>query len=130
MTFYQLIKKKYFRLKKKCKVKALENNPQKKGICIKANITMAPRKPNSAKRQVVKVRLCNGYYLVVFVPGEQHNTLKIHSSVMIEGRGCRDLPGINYHAIRGLCDLQSIPDRRKSRSKYGTKLYKTKQKIK
>jgi len=40
--------------KKKNKVAALQQNPQKKGICLKV-FTMTPKKPNSALRKVVRI---------------------------------------------------------------------------
>lgn len=39
--------------------KLLEKNPQKKGICLRVSI-MAPNKPNSAKRKVVRAQVANG----------------------------------------------------------------------
>lgn len=121
-TFYLKKKKKIFKLKKK-KRKALKNCPQKRGVCLKV-MTMTPRKPNSALRQVARVRLSTGKRLIIFIPGENYNNLKIHSSVLIAGVGARDVPGNHYHAIRGVLDLQSIPTRRNGRSKYGTKRIK------
>jgi small subunit ribosomal protein S12 len=32
-----------------------------------------------------------------------------------------DLPGVRYHIIRGTLDAAGVEDRRRSRSKYGTK---------
>jgi len=33
----------------------------------------------------------------------------------------KDLPGVKYKVIRGVFDLQGIPNRSQARSKYGTK---------
>jgi small subunit ribosomal protein S12 len=33
----------------------------------------------------------------------------------------RDLPGVRYHVIRGTLDSIGVQERRKSRSKYGSK---------
>jgi hypothetical protein len=41
--------------------------------------------------------------------------------VLVRGRGPRDLPGVNYHAIRGKGDFPPLLNRRKCRSKYGAK---------
>ena len=32
-----------------------------------------------------------------------------------------DLPGVRYHIVRGALDLQGVNNRKKARSKYGTK---------
>jgi small subunit ribosomal protein S12 len=39
--------------------KLLKQNPQKKGICVRISI-MAPNKPNSAKRKVVRAQVSTG----------------------------------------------------------------------
>lgn len=109
--------------KTKKKRKALENCPQKRGVCLKV-MTMTPRKPNSALRQVARVRLSTGRRLIIFIPGESFNNLKIHSSVLVAGIGARDIPGNHYHAVRGVLDLQGVGSRKKGRSKYGTKKIK------
>jgi len=41
--------------------------------------------------------------------------------VMIRGGRVKDLPGVRYTIIRGTLDAAGVQDRRKSRSKYGTK---------
>lgn len=81
---------------------------------------MTPKKPNSALRKVAKVRLTNGMEVNAYIPGEGHN-LQEHSIVMIRGGRVKDLPGIRYHIIRGTLDTQGVQNRRKSRSRYGTK---------
>lgn len=40
---------------------------------------------------------------------------------MIRGGRVKDLPGVRYHVIRGTLDTLGVADRRKGRSKYGTK---------
>jgi hypothetical protein len=49
------------------------------------------------------------------------NKLNPHSMVLVRGKGPRDLPGVNYHAIRGKGDFPPLMNRRKGRSKYGAK---------
>jgi small subunit ribosomal protein S12 len=49
-----------------------------------------------------------------------HN-LQEHSVVLIRGGRVKDLPGVRYHVIRGTLDSIGVQDRRKSRSKYGSK---------
>lgn len=99
---------------------ALDNCPFKKGVCIRVFV-MAPKKPNSAKRKVAKVRLVNKQEIIAYIPGEGHN-LQEHSVVLIRGGRVKDLPGVRYHIVRGVFDLQGVRDRKQSRSKYGVSL--------
>ena len=98
---------------------ALKKSPQKKGVCLRV-YTRTPKKPNSAIRKVARVRLTNGIDIIAYIPGEGHN-LQEHSVVLVRGGRVKDLPGVRYHLIRGVYDLQGIPSRKNSRSKYGTK---------
>ncbi|MEJ7768622.1 MAG: 30S ribosomal protein S12 [Chitinophagaceae bacterium] len=79
-----------------------------------------PKKPNSALRKVAKVRLTNKIEVIAYIPGEGHN-LQEHSIVLIRGGRVKDLPGVRYHIVRGSLDTAGVKDRKKSRSKYGTK---------
>jgi small subunit ribosomal protein S12 len=108
--------------KKKQKLKktpALLGSPQKKGICIKV-FTRTPKKPNSAIRKLVRLRLTNNLKVMAYIPGEGHN-LQEYSSVLMRGGRVKDLPGIKYHLIRGKLDFSGLKNRKTSRSKYGTK---------
>ena len=98
---------------------ALENCPQKKGICLKVFIK-TPKKPNSALRKVVKVKLTNLRQIIAYIPGEGHN-LQDYSTVAVKGGRVKDLPGVKYRLIRGRFDLLGIKLRQTSRSKYGSK---------
>jgi small subunit ribosomal protein S12 len=118
-TINQLIKKGRQRAKKKVKTPALRRCPQKRGVCIRV-YTSTPKKPNSALRKVARVRLTNGIEVTSYIPGIGHN-LQEHSVVLIRGGRVKDLPGIRYHIIRGTLDSSGVEDRRRSRSKYGTK---------
>ncbi|GAF85381.1 unnamed protein product [marine sediment metagenome] len=82
--------------------------------------TSTPKKPNSALRKVARVRLTNGIEVTSYIPGIGHN-LQEHSVVLIRGGRVKDLPGIRYHIIRGTLDSSGVEDRRRGRSKYGTK---------
>ena len=95
-------------------------SPQKRGVCIQVR-TQTPRKPNSALRKVARVRLTNGMQVTAYIPGEGHN-LQEHSVVLIRGGKVRDLPGVRYHVIRGALDTAGVDDRRRGRSKYGSKI--------
>lgn len=70
----------------------LETNPQKKGVCTQIFIAK-PKKPNSAKRKVARVRLSNGKTLQAYIQGEGHN-LQEHSVVLVRGGRAQDLPGV------------------------------------
>ena len=96
---------------------ALENCPQKRGVCLKV-FTKTPRKPNSALRKVAKIRLSNRTKVLAHIPGEGHN-LQEHSVVLVRGGRVKDLPGVKYKIIRGALDLQQVKNRKSSRSKYG-----------
>ena len=118
-TVNQLLRKKRSRPKSRNKVPALEQSPQKRGVCLKV-YTTTPKKPNSALRKVARVRLSNGFEVTAYIPGEGHN-LQEHSVVLIRGGRVKDLPGVRYHILRGNLDTQGVAARKQQRSKYGTK---------
>ena len=118
-TINQLIRKPRRAQRAHDKVPALEECPQKRGVCTRV-YTTTPKKPNSALRKVARVRLTNSFEVTSYIPGEGHN-LQEHSVVMIRGGRVKDLPGVRYHIIRGTLDTQGVKDRRQRRSKYGAK---------
>ena len=118
-TLNQIIRTKREKGESKSKSPALEKNPQKKGICLRV-FTKTPKKPNSAIRKVARVRLTNKNEITAYIPGEGHN-LQEHAVVLVRGGRVKDLPGVKYHLVRGKYDLQGITNRRKGRSKYGTR---------
>jgi len=132
-TINQLIRKGRTTTSKKTKAPALRFNlnsstqqvsrgkgsPQKRGVCTQVR-TQTPKKPNSALRKIARVRLSNGMEVTAYIPGEGHN-LQEHSVVLIRGGRVKDLPGVRYHIIRGTLDAQGVKDRKRGRSKYGTK---------
>jgi small subunit ribosomal protein S12 len=118
-TINQLIRKPRRDPRARNKVPALQQCPQKRGVCTRV-YTTTPKKPNSALRKVARVRLTNGFEVTSYIPGEGHN-LQEHSVVMIRGGRVKDLPGVRYHIIRGTLDTQGVADRRQRRSKYGAK---------
>ncbi len=119
-TINQLVRKHRIRKKIKSNVPALEQCPQKKGVCIRV-YTITPKKPNSALRKVCRVRLTNGYEITAYIGGEGHN-LQEHSMVLVRGGRVKDLPGVRYHVVRGTLDCLGVKNRKTSRSKYGVKL--------
>jgi small subunit ribosomal protein S12 len=132
-TINQLVRKGRVTTTKKTKAPALRFNlnsstqqvrrgkgsPQKRGVCTQVR-TQTPKKPNSALRKIARVRLSNGMEVTAYIPGEGHN-LQEHSVVLIRGGRVKDLPGVRYHIIRGTLDAQGVKDRKRGRSKYGTK---------
>lgn len=121
-THNQLCKKGRKKKRKLNKTPALDKCPQKRGICSKL-VLRTPKKPNSALRKIVKLRLSNNKMVYAYIPGEGHN-LQEYSIVIIRGGRVKDLPGIKYHLIRGKLDFAGVPSRKTSRSKYGTKKIK------
>ncbi|MCY3939453.1 MAG: 30S ribosomal protein S12 [Gammaproteobacteria bacterium] len=118
-TVNQLVRKARAPRRAKTNVPALENSPQKRGVCTRV-YTTTPKKPNSAMRKVARVRLTNGFEVTSYIGGEGHN-LQEHSVVLIRGGRVKDLPGVRYHTIRGTLDCAGVTDRRQGRSKYGAK---------
>ena len=118
-TISQLVREGRKRAKKKSKAPALQNCPQKRGVCIRV-YTTTPNKPSSALRKVARIRLTNGIEVTGYIPGEGH-TLQEHSLILVRGGRVKDLPGVRYHIVRGTLDSTGVDSRRQSRSKYGTK---------
>ncbi len=120
-TYNQLCKKnKRIKKKKKRKTPALDQCPQKRGICTKL-VLRTPRKPNSALRKLAKLKLSNKKRVYAYIPGEGEHNLQEYSNVIIRGGRVKDLPGIKYHLVRGKLDFPGLTQRKTSRSKYGTK---------
>jgi len=118
-TINQLVRKGRQMVKYKTASPALQQSPQKRGVCTRV-YTQTPKKPNSALRKVARVRLTNGIEVTTYIPGVGHN-LQEHSIVLIRGGRVKDLPGVRYHIIRGTLDSVGVNDRKQGRSKYGAK---------
>lgn len=118
-TMNQLVRHGRQRLKERSNSPHLQSCPQKRGVCTRV-YTTTPKKPNSALRKVARVRLTNGLEVTTYIPGEGHN-LQEHSVVLIRGGRVKDLPGVRYHIVRGTLDATGVANRKRSRSKYGTK---------
>lgn len=121
-TLSQLIRKSRTLMKTKTKSPALQCNPQRRGVCTKVTTT-TPKKPNSALRKIARVRLMGGIEVTAYIPGIGHN-LQEHSIVLVRGGRVKDLPGVRYHIVRGVYDSEGVKNRKKSRSKYGSKMPK------
>lgn len=118
-TIQQLISFPREKTVKKKKTPALRNCPQRRGICVRV-YTVTPKKPNSALRKVARIRVTSNFEVTAYIPGEKHN-LQEHSIVLIRGGRVKDLPGVRYKIIRGALDCGPVKDRKRSRSKYGTR---------
>jgi small subunit ribosomal protein S12 len=118
-TINQVVRKGRKKQIKKSKVPSLEACPQKRGVCVRV-YTVTPKKPNSALRKVARVKLTNGAYETVYIPGEGHN-LQEHSVIVVRGGRRKDLPGVRYQIIRGKLDTSGVDARRNGRSLYGAK---------
>jgi small subunit ribosomal protein S12 len=118
-TVNQLVREGREQVRKKSKAPALQNCPQKRGVCLRV-YTTTPKKPNSALRKVARVRLTNGIEITGYIPGEGHS-LQEHSVVLVRGGRVKDLPGVRYHIVRGTLDTTGVDNRRRGRSKYGAK---------
>ena len=118
-TINQLVRQPRKRIVEKSDVPALQNCPQRRGVCTRV-YTTTPKKPNSAMRKVARVKLRNGTEVTAYIPGEGHN-LQEHSIVLVRGGRVKDLPGVRYHIVRGALDTQGVKDRKQGRSLYGAK---------
>ena len=123
-TTNQLIRGIRLKQTTKTKAPALENCPQRRGVCTQVKTT-TPKKPNSALRKIARVKLTTGVEVATYIPGVGHN-LQEHSIVLIRGGRVKDLPGVRYHIIRGVLDTSGVDGRKQSRSKYGAKKPKVK----
>ncbi|HLD29772.1 MAG TPA: 30S ribosomal protein S12 [bacterium] len=125
-TISQLVRKGRQKEKRRKKTPALQECPQRRGVCVRV-YTTTPKKPNSALRKVARVKLTNGIEVTTYIPGVGHN-LQEHSIVMVRGGRVKDLPGVRYHIVRGSLDTAGVEGRKKSRSKYGAKKPKAQEK--
>ena len=92
--------------KNRLRVNVTNSRPQIKGVVLKVLIKK-PKKPNSANRKCVRVRLTTGQELTAYIPGEGHN-LQEHSIVLVRGGRKRDLPGVRLTCVRGKYDLAQV----------------------
>lgn len=106
---------------KKFKRPKFNGSPQRKGTVMRLRIC-TPRKPNSARRPVVKTMLSTRKKALAHIPGSGH-TLKRHSKILTKGVGARDLPVVNYTCIRGVYDFEPLYSKKRRRSIYGVKLH-------
>lgn len=84
----------------------MDSRPFMKAVVLKT-IIRKPKKPNSANRRCVRVRLTNGREVTAYVPGEGHN-LQEHNTVLIRGGRCQDLVGVKHKVVRGVFDCAAV----------------------
>ena len=118
-TTNQLVRKKRRSKKGKSKSPALQQSPQRRGVCTRV-YTTTPKKPNSALRKVARIKLTSGFEVNSYIGGEGHNVQE-HSVILIRGGRVKDVPGVRYHTVRGTLDTEGVSERRRGRSKYGAK---------
>jgi small subunit ribosomal protein S12 len=123
VTMHQLVTRN-IRICKKSKrlLKALKSCPFKKGI-VQKTVIQTPKKPNSAKRKVCKVKLTTGRIITCHIPGEKHSLTK-HAEVLVRGGRCQDLIGVRYKTVRGKFNLSAVKNRKTRLTKYGVKKIK------
>jgi len=88
------------------KTSATDGRPMLKGIVLKT-IIKKPKKPNSANRKCVRVKLSTGREATAYVPGIGHN-LQEHHTVLVRAGRVQDLPGVKLKCIRGKFDLAHV----------------------
>jgi len=98
---------------------SLKLNPQVKGRVLK-QIIVTPRKPNSATRKVLRVRLVNGKTVSTKVAGSGKYPQKF-ATVLVKGRGYKDTPSIKYQVMRGIYDCDTFHNINRKRSLYVVK---------
>ncbi|XP_011211855.1 40S ribosomal protein S12, mitochondrial [Bactrocera neohumeralis] len=84
----------------------LDGKPFAKGVVLKTLIKK-PKKPNSANRKCVLVRLSTGKEMLAYIPGEGHN-LQEHNIVLCRVGRCQDVPGVKLKCVRGVYDLAHV----------------------
>lgn len=94
----------YFKTRKTRK--PTDGRPQMKGVVLKVFVKK-PKKPNSANRKCVRVRLSSGREAIAYIPGEGHN-LQEHSIVLVRPGNLQDVPGVQLKCIRGKYDLGHV----------------------
>ncbi|KAG8034757.1 hypothetical protein G9C98_007833 [Cotesia typhae] len=93
-------------IKKRKKQNPFDGNPFAKGVVLKTLIKK-PKKPNSANRKCVLVKLSNGREMVAYVPGIGHN-LQEHNIVLCRVGRLKDTPGVKIKCVRGKYDLPHV----------------------
>lgn len=85
---------------------------------------VSPKKPNSAKRKIVKVKLSTGKKAIVHIPGGSDHNLQNYMRILIQGGKRKDTVGCHYKVIRASrgdwpWHLGPPTEREQKRSKFG-----------
>ncbi|KAI4486559.1 hypothetical protein M0804_005929 [Polistes exclamans] len=80
--------------------------PFAKGVILKT-VIKKPKKPNSANRKCVIVKLSTGKEMTAYVPGIGHN-LQEHNMVLCRVGRLQDTPGVKIKCVRGKYDLPHV----------------------
>ncbi|XP_023228293.1 40S ribosomal protein S12, mitochondrial-like isoform X1 [Centruroides sculpturatus] len=94
------------KIKKIRKKRPLDGRPQMKGVVVRL-VIKKPKKPNSANRKCVLVRLSNKKEMLAYIPGEGHN-LQEHSVVLVRCGRLQDVPGVKLKVVRGKYDCSHV----------------------
>lgn len=97
--------------------------PQKQGVVYKLAI-VSPKKPNSAKRKIAKVKLSTGKKAFVHIPGGTDHNIQNYMRILVRGGKRRDTVGCHYTVIRSSKSnwkwhVGPCTEREKRRSKFG-----------
>ncbi|GIY42465.1 40S ribosomal protein S12, mitochondrial [Caerostris darwini] len=84
----------------------LESRPQMCGNVLKT-LVKHPKKPNSANRKCILLKLSNGKIATAYVPGIGHN-LQEHNKVLVQFGRVKDVPGLRLRVIRGKYDCGHV----------------------
>lgn len=123
-TIYQLNRRGLLKKKNHSTTPGLKGDPQVKATVMRVRV-VTPKKPNSARRPVVKSLTMDETRITAHIPGIGHN-LRRHSNILIRGGGARDLPGVRYTCCRGVFDFAGVLHKIRRRSIYGVRWPNTK----
>ena len=118
-TISQLVRAGRKKIVSKTKSPALQNSPQKRGVCVRV-FTQTPEETELRAAQGRARAADQRHRGDDYIPGVGHN-LQEHSLVLIRGGRVKDLPGVRYHVVRGTLDAVGVQGRMQGRSKYGAK---------
>lgn len=101
----------------------LRKCPHKQGVVYRLAV-VSPKKPNSAKRKIVKVKLSTGKKAIVHIPGGSDHNLQNYMRILIQGGKRKDTVGCHYKVIRASrgdwpWHLGPPTEREQKRSKFG-----------
>ena len=101
----------------------LQKCPHKQGVVYRL-ATEKKKKPNSAKRKIVTLKLSTGKKAIVHIPGAYDHNLQNYMRVLVQGGKRKDTVGCHYKVIRSAkggwkWHVGPPSEREKRRSKFG-----------